>query len=76
MVAHPDSPKDDLRWSEWNEPFDAIELVNLDSGWRTRVQEHGWRSMVTALAPIRSGPPETIGHLVGESTVRSRAGNR
>ena len=29
--------------SEWNAPFDAIELVNLDSGWRTRVQETGWR---------------------------------
>ncbi len=69
IVAHPDSPKDDLRWREWNEPFDGIELVNLDTGWRTRVEEHGWRSMVTALATYPFRPTETIGHLAGESTV-------
>ena len=56
VVAHPDSPKDELRWKEWNAPFDGIELVNLDSSWRTRVQENGWRSMVDAHSePIRSG---------------------
>ena len=69
VVAHPDSPKDDLRWREWNEPFDAIELVNLDSGWRTRVQETGWGSLVKALGTYPIRPSETIGHLVGESAV-------
>jgi hypothetical protein len=69
IVAHPDSPKDDLRWREWNEPFDGIELVNLDTGWRTRVAEAGWRSMITALATYPFRPTETIGHLAGESTV-------
>ena len=68
VVAHPDSPKDDLRWKEWNAPFDAIELVNLDSGWRTRVQENGWRSMVTAFGTYPFRPSETIGQLFGEST--------
>ena len=28
----------------------ASSSLNLDTGWRTRVEEHGWRSMVTALA--------------------------
>jgi len=69
VVAHPDSPKDDLRWREWNEPFDAIELINLDSGWRTRVQEAGWGSLVKALGTYPIRPSETIGHLVGESAV-------
>lgn len=68
VVAHPDSPKDDLRWRDWNEPFDAIELVNLDSGWRTRVQENGWRSLVTAFGTYPFRPSETIGQLFGEST--------
>jgi hypothetical protein len=68
IVAHPDSPKDDLRWREWNEPYDGIELVNLDTGWRTRVAEIGWRSMITALATYPFRPTETIGHLAGEST--------
>ena len=69
VVAHPDSPKDDLRWREWNEPFDGIELINLDSGWRTRVAESGWGVLVRALGTYPIRPSETIGHLVGESTV-------
>ena len=72
IVAHPDSPKDDLRWRDWNEPFDGIELVNLDSGWRTRVQETGWGSLVKALGTYPIRPSETIGHLVGESAVAVR----
>jgi hypothetical protein len=69
VVAHPDSPKDDLRWREWNEPFDGIELINLDSGWRTRVEEAGWGALVKALGTYPFRPAETIGHLVGESAV-------
>jgi hypothetical protein len=34
IVAHPDSPKQELRWVEWNAPFDGIELQNPDTGWR------------------------------------------
>jgi hypothetical protein len=68
VVAHPDSPKEDLRWREWNEPIDGVELANLDTAWRTRVQEAGWRSVVTALGTYPFRPAETIGHLLGEST--------
>jgi hypothetical protein len=71
VAAHPDSPKDDLRWREWDEPFDAIELLNLDSGWRTWVQQGGWRAtfgLISALATYPFRPAETIAGLMGEST--------
>jgi hypothetical protein len=72
VVAHPDSPKDELRWREWTPAFDAIELINLDSGWRARVREPGWGpkfSIVEALATYPFRPAETIADLLGESTV-------
>ena len=74
IVAHPDSPKEDLRWREWNAPFDAIELVNLDSGWRMRVQEASWPTKIAlagSLGTYLVRPAETIANLLGESTVAS-----
>ena len=34
IVAHPDSPKTQLAWSDWDAPFDGIEWLNADSEWR------------------------------------------
>jgi hypothetical protein len=34
IVAHPDSPKTQLAWTDWNAPFDGIEWLNADSEWR------------------------------------------
>ena len=34
IVAHPGSPKPDLRWREWAAAFDALEWLNADSEWR------------------------------------------
>src|SRR6185436_17272233 len=34
IAAHPDSPKLQLKWREWTAPFDAVELLNPDNGWR------------------------------------------
>jgi hypothetical protein len=34
IAAHPGSPKADLQWDAWDEPFDGIEWVNIDSEWR------------------------------------------
>ncbi len=34
IVAHPDSPKDELRWARPELPTDGIEWLNLDSAWR------------------------------------------
>lgn len=33
-VAHPDSPRDALRWNEWDAQADGIEWLNADSAWR------------------------------------------
>jgi hypothetical protein len=38
IVAHPDSPKEQLRWKDYAVPFDAIEATNLDTAWRGWVQ--------------------------------------
>ncbi len=34
VVAHPDSPKPELAWTDWDAPFDAIEWLSADSEWR------------------------------------------
>ena len=34
FAAHPDSPKPDLRWREWDVPLDGLEWLNADSEWR------------------------------------------
>ena len=42
IAAHPDSPKPELRWSDWDAPIDAVEWVNPDTSWRVRAAS-GWR---------------------------------
>ncbi len=34
IVAHPDSPKPELAWGDWDAPFDGIEWLSADSEWR------------------------------------------
>jgi hypothetical protein len=75
IVAHPDSPKDDLRWRDWEAPFDAIEMVNLDTAWRRRAAETSWRQRIDLAArllayPVR--PTESIAALVQPSTIWER----
>jgi hypothetical protein len=72
IVAHPNSPKPALAWSDWDTPFDAIEWLNPDTSWRLKVRQAGWRArwnIVAALAgyPIRS--PETIARLLGNTAL-------
>ncbi len=43
IAAHPDSPKLELRWRDWDAPFDGIELQNPDTGWRIWAQQAGGR---------------------------------
>jgi hypothetical protein len=71
IVAHPDSPKPELQWREWDAPFDAIEMVNPDTGWRVQAHRSGWRSKMRLLSalvgyPVR--PAETIAGLLSEDT--------
>jgi hypothetical protein len=72
IVAHPDSPKEELRWREWTAPFDAVEIVNLDTAWRQRAAGASWRQKLDLAArlisyPIR--PVESIASLVEPSTI-------
>jgi len=72
IVAHPDSPKEELRWREWTAPFDALEIVNLDTAWRQRAAGASWRQKLDLAArlisyPIR--PVESIASLVEPSTI-------
>jgi hypothetical protein len=34
IAAHPDSPKRELRWSDWDAPIDGVEWINPDTSWR------------------------------------------
>jgi len=72
IAAHPDSPKPQLRWTEWTAPFDGIELLNPDTSWRIVGQQPGWRGrgrLLTALVDYPFRAPETIAHLIQPSTV-------
>jgi hypothetical protein len=51
VAAHPDSAKQELRWDEWDAPFDAMEWFNADSQWRDEVR---WRLLPAILQyPLR-----------------------
>src|SRR4051812_17730618 len=39
IAAHPDSPKLQLQWTDWTVPFDGVELLNPDTGWRIWAQQ-------------------------------------
>jgi hypothetical protein len=59
IVAHPASPKAELRWREWTAPFDGLEWLNADSEWRDEPRRHVVRALLTYW--LRS--PETIASL-------------
>ncbi len=70
IVAHPDSPKLELRWRDWAAPFDGIELLNPDSSWRMWAQEPGWRpklKLFEAVVDYPFRPAETIAGLLRET---------
>jgi len=72
IAAHPDSPKPELRWTEWSAPFDAIEIINLDTSWRQRVTGTTWRPKAGLIArlltyPIR--PTESMTSLISRSNI-------
>ena len=66
IAAHPDSPKAELRWSDWDAPIDGVEWINPDTSWRVHAAS-GWRSRFRLLEgllhyPIR--PAETLAGLL------------
>ena len=59
VIAHPDSPKPDLRWRNWNVEYDGIEWLNVDSEWRDESASH----LAGTFARYLVRPPETIASL-------------
>lgn len=59
IAAHPDSAKPELRWREWDAPFDAMEWFNADSQWR---DERRLR-LLPALIHYPLRPAETVASL-------------
>lgn len=85
VLAHPDSPRQDFRWTRWDLPGPwGIELLNGDTQWRSA----GWIAIVRMLAayPLNSTyallglvgrPGEALDHwdrLLGERNVPMLAG--
>jgi hypothetical protein len=56
IVAHPDSPRADLRWTAWDAPFDGIEVLNLDTAWRARVRRPGLAARLRLAATLLDYP--------------------
>jgi len=66
IAAHPDSPKPELRWTDWQAPVDGMEWINPDTSWRVRATS-GWRTRFSLLEgllhyPVR--PAETLAALL------------
>jgi PHP domain len=47
IAAHPDSPKMELSWRNWQASFDALEWLNADSQWRDEPQRALVRTVLT-----------------------------
>lgn len=64
IAAHPDSPKAELSWREWQAPFPGLEWLNADSAWRDEPRE----TLLRALAGYGWRAPETIASLFDRPT--------
>jgi hypothetical protein len=72
IAAHPDSPKAELRWTDWTVPFDAVELINPDTGWRMLAAAPGFapkRRLLAALLGYPLRPPEVLTSLIEPTAV-------
>jgi hypothetical protein len=54
VVAHPDSAKPALAWSQWDLPVDGLEWLNADSEWRNEGRVRLLRTLFDYL--LRPGP--------------------
>jgi hypothetical protein len=60
VAAHPGSPKAELRWDDWDAPFDGLEWLNADSEWR----DEFWGSLGRVLLTYGVRPVETLVRLL------------
>lgn len=56
IVAHPDSPRTELQWRDWDLPFDGMEIVNLDTGWRLPQEASRWAAVGRLLGALLAYP--------------------
>lgn len=75
IMAHPDSPKSELAWSDWSLPADGLELINPDSSWRVHAFQRGIGAKVLLLRsllayPVR--PAESIAALLTDTDALTR----
>src|SRR6059036_40144 len=52
IAAHPDSPKRELRWGDWDAPIDGLEIINPDTSWRAQLAERGVRPKMRLLVAL------------------------
>jgi hypothetical protein len=69
IVAHPDSPKSELAWKDWDAAFDGIEWLSADSEWRDESRARLGRVLfdyllrpAPALASLLDRPVATLRH--------------
>ena len=58
IAAHPDSPRESLRWTDADARIDGIEWLNGDSEWRNESRIRLWRTAAGYL--FRPGPALTM----------------
>jgi hypothetical protein len=67
IAAHPDSPKPQLAWRDWQAAVDGIELLNPDTSWRLIAARPGWapkERLAAALVHYPFRAPEVIANLI------------
>ena len=60
FAAHPDSPKADLRWRDWNTYAAGIEILNGDSAWR----DEGALSLLRAMGAYPLRPAQVMAGMI------------
>lgn len=67
IAAHPDSPKPELQWRDWNAAIDGLEWINADSEWRdepgltlTRALFTYWIRPGETMASLFDRPVQTL----------------
>jgi hypothetical protein len=64
VIAHPGSPKTELRWKDWDLRVDGVEWLNADSEWR----DEFLGSLGAVLLTYAFRPVETLGGLLDRPT--------
>ena len=65
IAAHPDSPKSELRWADWDAPIDGVEWVNPDTSWRVlRIGGVSRFRIFAGVLQYQARPAETLANLL------------